>query len=788
MIKNYFRTALRYFSRNKFTTAVNILGLCIGISAALIIFMVVHYDASFDQFEPARDRVYRVVTDGDTWKNPGVPVPLAPALRQHVSGIETIVALYNYRNEQAKVTIPESNKTFRKQGQVAFTDTGYFNVIPRRWLAGAMSAAPYSVVLSKNLASVYFPGLSPEQVIGKMIFFDDSIHTTVTGVMDNLAGNSDFDKQCLISLSTIYNTPLGKDYQADEWGSYNSANQVLLKLSPHVQPAAVSRQVQALVKSHDTNPDDKSVCLLQPLADVHYNKDYEGTVDAAVTRNLLLLAVFLLIIGAINFINLTTAHASERAKEIGIRKTFGSSKSELIGQFLSETFLLTLITAVLSVALAPVLLRLFGSFIPEGLHISTLLKEPATWGFLLGLTLLVSLVAGLYPAFILSAFKPAATLKSTTTVSGSGWLRRTLIVVQFIIAQVFVIGVLVVNKQIHFAMAQDMGFRKDAIINFNVPYLQDNDPKRLLLKQRLAALSEVQAVSIGSMSPAVSGFMTTEVTLKDKAFRVHMRNGDTAYLSVYHIPLVAGRNVAATNTPAELLLNETLVKQMGFARPEDALGQSLKLNDSWLPVVGVIHDFHQQSVHAAVAPMIYYAAANEGNTVHVSLQGSWDKALPEITAAWNSIYPGVDFEYTFLDKEMEKFYKQEQQLSLLLTWSAGVAIIISCLGMLGLVIFMTNRRVKEIGLRKMLGASVAQIIILLATDFARLLFFAFLIAIPIAWWESNRWLQDYAYHTSLSWWLFVAGGGLMITIALLIVSVRAGKAALANPTDSLRAE
>ena len=808
MIKNYIRTALRYFRRSKLTAVINILGLSIGISAALVIFIMVKYDYSFDRFEPGRERIYRVVTDGDGWKNQGVPVPFPEALKQNTGGVETVASLFDYNDWNTKVTIPESagkpDKQLKKQLGIAFADEGYFKIIPHRWLAGHAASAfknPYNLVLTESRAKLYFPGVAIDQVIGRTVTFSDTVRTTVTGVVADLATNSDFDRQCFISLPTVYHTSLKKAYQAEQWGSTNSDNQVLVKLSPNVQAATVNREIKSIFKMHlPGKGDSKTVHFLQALADVHTNPDFGANVNPGVIRNLSILAMFLLALGAINFINLSTAHASERAREIGIRKTLGSGRGQLIAQFLSEAFLLTLTAAILSVGLLPLLLKVFGSFIPDGLNAGYLFKEPLVWVFLLALTIVVSLAAGLYPAFILARFRPVLVLKNITTGNGantrSAWLRKTLIVSQFVIAQVFVIGVLVVDKQLHFAETKDMGFRKDAIINFYVPFDFNNpNHKKFVLKQQLSNIPEIQAVSLGNQSPAFNGTMSTEVAYKEKGKNINLevssRDGDTSYLSVYHIALVAGRNVVASDTANELLINETLAKQIGFIHPSDAVGHTLSFGNGMLPIVGIMHDFNQASVRSAVTPLIYYSSPKSGYVMHVALQSdpaSWNKAIAKMTAAWKSVYPDVDFDYTFLDKQVESFYKEDSQLSLLLTWAAGVAILISCLGMLGLVIFMTNKRVKEIGVRKVLGASVTQIITLLAGDFARLLVTAFIIAVPIAWWQTHQWLQNFAYHTQLSWWVFLAGGMFMIVIALIIVSIRAGKAAIANPVKSLRTE
>ncbi|WP_342648509.1 ABC transporter permease [Mucilaginibacter sp. CSA2-8R] len=802
MIKNYILTALRYFSRNKVTTLINMVGLSIGISAALVIFMMVHHQRSFDRFEPDGDRIHRIVSDGDRWKGAGGPVPLANVIKNQITGIETVTPLFEYFDWNTKVIIPEGStrpdKVFKSQNDIVFADSGYFNIIPHRWLAGSARQAlnlPYQMVITKSRAEVYFPGLPINKIVGKTIILSDTVRTTVSGIVADLEGNSDFKRQCIISAVTVFQTSIKNNYHIDQWQNINSANQVLVKLKPHVSASAVNRQMYKVVRSY--NKYSKTIHRLQPLSDVHFNPDYDGSVNPHIIPNLILLAAFLLALGAINFINLSTAHASERAKEIGIRKTLGSGKSQLVTQFLLEVFLLTSVTALLSTALIPVLLKVFSGFIPQEMKANYLLTNPAVWLFLLLLVIAVSLLAGLYPAFVLSAFRPVAVLKSkNTATSGSVWLRKSLIISQFIIAQVFVIGVLVVNKQLRFAQAQNMGFRKDAVINFYVPFdLSAPNNKKFLLRQQLASIPEIQAVSLGNQSPAFSGSMTNELTYQEKGkdiqLQVASRNGDTSYLNVYKIGLVAGRNITASDTANELLINETLAKQIGFTRPADAVGHTLHFNNGQIPVVGVMHDFHQASLHTAVSPLIYFSAPKFGYIMHVALQQNpetWNKAIKKMEAAWKKIYPDTDFDYSFLDKTVENFYKQDRQLSVLLSWSAGVAILISCLGMLGLVIFMTNKRVKEIGVRKVLGASVTQIITLLAAEFAKLLVIAFIIALPIAWWQTHQWLQNFAYHTALSWWIFLLGGMVMIVIALFIVSIRAGKAAMVNPVRSLRSE
>ena len=808
MFKNHLLTAFRSFKKNKLTTLINVFGLSIGISAALIIYFIIQYDFSFDKYEPDKDRIYRLVTKGDGWNNSGVPVPLHQEVQRSVSGIEATSLMMQYNGDNPKISIPQSNHqastVFRSQENLVFVDSNYFSLFPHQWLAGNKKNSLnniYNLVMTESRARLYFPHISAAQLVGKTITFNDTIPMTVTGIVKDIEANSDFSYKIFISLVTTSVPGLKENYDWEAWNSTNSNFQTVVKLLPGVQPSQINNQLKAIFKQHDKDPDDsKIIHRLQPLSDVHYNTDFGGKVNLSTINNLILLVVFLLLLGAINFINLSTAQSVLRAKEIGIRKTLGSSKGNLVFQFLTETFLLTLFTTFLSVAISPVLLKAFAGFIPDGLQFSTIFSQPSVWLFLLSLVILVSVLAGLYPAFILSQFQPIKVLKNqafaTSGTTRAAWLRQSLMVFQFVIAQVFIIGVIVVDKQIHYATQKDMGFRKDAIITLSLPFdYYHPSNKKFVLKDEIKNMPEVQQVTLGNGSPAINGQMSSNIKFteknKDLKLNVDTRSGDTSFLSVYNIKLIAGRNIMPSDTANELLVNETLAKQLGFTQPADAVGHMVTFGSSLMPVVGVMHDFNLASVRSAIRPLIYYAQPNFSWTMSVALQpnpDTWHTAITRIQNDWKKLYPENDFDYAFFDKTIGDFYKEDQQLSTLLTWSAGVAISISCLGLLGLIIFITNQRTKEIGVRKVLGASVTQIITLLSGDFAKLIAIAFLIAIPIAWWAMQNWLRNFAYHTELSWWVFLVSGVIMIVAALVILTIRAGKAALVNPVKSLRSE
>jgi len=803
MIKNYLKTAVRAFAKNKVTTCINVLGLSIGISAALIIFMLVEYDYSYDRWEPGRGRIYRIVSESDVFKNSGAPVPLLEAVRRSTAGIQEAALILQSSNGRTKVAIPKGNGKeqviFRKQEQIVFADSSYFSLFPHEWMEGSPAVSlrePRRLVLTESRARQYFPGIPVSQVVGRTVVFCDTIITTVAGVVKDLKANSDFEFGGVISLSTVSSGSLKESYQWGEWGSINSNTTEFVKLAPGVGVSGIDRAIAAVYGSHRGEGDRKSVCRLQALSDIHTNMDFDGKVNQQTVRNLIWLAIFLLLLGAINFINLSTAHAAERAKEIGIRKTLGGRRVQLILQFLSETFVLTALTAVVSVLITPLLLRAFSGFIPDGLKFDRFLTQPLVWGFLLLLVVTVSVIAGLYPAFVLSGFRPVSVLKNSV-VAGSGkgmWLRKVLIVFQFAVAQVFIVAVFVVDRQIHYSVEKDMGFKKDAIVNFNVPFDFDHpNRKKYVLRDEIAGIPGIERVSLAGQSPAFGGRMASSLTFKEKKqdlkIDVDSRWGDTSFLRVYGLQLIAGRNIGYSDTANEVLVNETLARRLGFVNPGDAVNHFVSMGSSPLPIVGVIRDFNLASVRSFINPMMYSSDLKHGFVMHVAMPrdpSGWPSVIKRMEAAWKQVYPEEDFDYSFMDKKISDLYAEDRQLSTLLAWSAGIAILISCLGLLGLVIFVTNQRVKEIGVRKVLGASVRQIVALLSVDFVRLLLIAVVIAVPVAWWQTHGWLENFAYHTELSWWLFVVSGVVMIGLAFLVMGIRAGKAAMANPVDSLR--
>ncbi len=819
MLKSYFKTAWRNITSNKIFSLINIIGLAMGISASLVIYLIVSYDLNFDKFEKNGDRIYRVVSDmkfpDNDFKNPGLPMPLNQAIRKEVTGVEIFVPL-STPNGDINVSISSvtgnTPDKYKKQTGIVYVDNNYFNLLSYTWLAGSPQNSlhdPFTTVLTESRAKTYFPGDDVSKDIGRIISYNDSIKTTVTGIVKDLDKNTDFNFKEFISYSTIPNSGLKDNMGWDQWGSVNSGHQLFIKLNEGTNTVALTKQIQQLFDKNQKNAYLKNIFLLQPLSDVHFNSDYDSFNEriASLTTlyGLLAVAMILLVLGCINFINLTTAQAAQRAKEIGIRKTMGSSKQQLILQFLSETFLLTFFATIVSLILTPFIIKLFRDFIPPKID-AVMLMNVNVIVFMIALVFVITFLAGFYPAIILSKYNPVTVLKGNIS-SGSSrrvWIRKSLTITQFVFAQAFIIAAIIVGTQIRYTLNKDLGFRKNGIITIETPidfFHEENLPKqtsmRDVLLQKIKLLPGVTMACTASEAPATNGssFQTMKFNNDKKEIEttVQVKNADDDYFKLYNMHLLAGRFPKRSDSTIEYAINESYAKFLGFKNPADAVGKNILRNDKLVPVIGVLRDFYSQSLHAEIKPLAFYSDKNWQSQLQIELKpetttGTWQTTIGQIQKTFKEIYPDEDFTYNFVDETIAKFYDNEQHTSTLLSWSTALAIIISCLGLLGLVIYTTNQRTKEIGVRKVLGATVTQIVTLLSKDFIKLVLFAFVIAAPLAWLGMNKWMQNFAYRANISWWIFLVSGILIILVALLTLSIQIIRAAIANPVKSLRTE
>jgi putative ABC transport system permease protein len=553
------------------------------------------------------------------------------------------------------------------------------------------------------------------------------------------------------------------------------------------------------LKKHQ--PDDRNhIYHLQALKDLHFDSRYSPMTFRSISKetiwSLVLIGAFILIIACINFVNLATAQAVGRAKETGIRKVLGSNRGQLISQFLGETFLIVLLAVLLAVILVMAVLPLVRSIsnLPDDFHLTFSL---AIAGFLVLIILLVTVFSGFYPALILSGFQPVQALKSKMTVQTVGGisLRKALVVMQFSISQVLIIATLIAISQMDYVRDKDLGFNKEAILLAAVPQDSASQLKLQTLKNRFQALPAVQNVSLHSAAPSSNSNSMTNFRFgkaaEDEQFPVNLKAGDVDYFSTFQLRLVAGRAYFPSDTAREAVVNEKLLQQVGVKHPQDAIGQTIRINDRNYPVVGVVQDFHNVSLRNPIAPTAIFANKSSYRQVGLKIKATnanVKETIRTVEQIWNETFPEYVYEAGFLDERLAEFYEGETKLAQLFKIFAAIAIFIGCLGLYGLVSFVAVQKTKEIGIRKVLGASLPNIVSLLSLDFLKLVLLANVLAWPLAWWVMQRWLQDFEYRTPIGWWMFAIAGIGALLIALITVSFQAIKAAVANPVEALRSE
>lgn len=822
MVKNYFKTTLRHLWRNRMFTLLNIFGLAIGISACWVIYRIVDHEFSYDADLPNSERIYKVISafsrDGKESRMGGVSAPLYQGIEDEISGVEQVVPAF--RQWTYRVEIKRENQPLfvkEEPDGIVATTSSYFEMLPYRWLAGdkhtAMDA-PESVVLTESRASLYFPTSEPEAVLHKTITYygRDTVTRTVTGIVADYDTPSEFTGQEFVVLPRVA-------YETYVWTNTNGTDRLYLQFGQGVDVDAKLREINALDARHWTAlakeqenqgannmPTRGRTYELLPIRDVHFSTDVAEfgvtKTSRSVMYGLIGIGAFLLILACINYVNMSVAQLPHRGKEIGVRKTLGGGSWQLIGQFLSETLLTTLVAAVLAFGLGRMAFWLLADIIPQGVtpdgNLMTLLA------FLLGVAVLVTLLAGLYPGWLITKVRTVQVFKSFFTISApkSGLnLQKVLIVFQFTIALVFIISTIIVGTQLRYTLKADMGFNKDATILVNVPwkYLSDTryQDKQFTLLNEIRTLPGVEKVAMGT-APLSSGYSSSPFGYtpaeKDPIEITGFKKSiDTAYLGLYELELLAGRNIHASDTISEFLINEAAAKALGFATPEDAIGQVIgQRGNSMHPIAGVVKDFNTQDFYTAITPTILYMERPGLSSFNIKLDShdprKWQATTKAIGEKWAQFYPAEAYQYRFYDETLESLYNQERQVGKLINLATGVTIFISCLGLFGLATLTAFQRTKEIGIRKVLGATVSGIVGLLSKDFVKLVLIATLVASPIAWWAMNNWLEDFVYRIAIQWWMFAAAGFAAVMIALLTVSWQAIRAAIANPVDSLRDE
>ncbi|NHF58642.1 FtsX-like permease family protein [Flavobacteriaceae bacterium TP-CH-4] len=798
MLKNYLKIAWRTILKNKISSAINILGLSIGISACMAILIFVRYESSFDKYHSKSEHTYRVVQHNNLpdqtlyWNT--TAYPLAEALRDDFPEIDLVTQTMGPITQEFGIVEGPDLNTF-EETQVLYVDSFYPKTFDMEWISGNPVTAlkdMHSVVLTEKLARKYFGKIEENyrSILGKTILLHGNEPLTITGIIEDVPGNSNQRFNMLIPYALF--KAKNPDVSGNWSGNHQGTTFVVLQNS--ALKNTLESKIESWKKKYLKPEDDMRISyFLQPLADIHndtlYGSNIGGYVMPTNTLNMLtIVALFILTIAIVNFVNILTAQSTSRSKEVGIRKIFGSNRLNLILQFIFENSIILLGSLGLSVAILNIVLGQLN----ENLSVIDL-QLALGWnhvGLILFIGLLTLLSAAIYPALVLSAFKPIAALKNKIRFSkkdGIG-IRKSLVTVQFIIVQLFVIAAIILASQMDYFKSKSMGFSSDAVVITSAPEFE----KLEVYRNSLLENNEISKVSFGSGPPmAVEGLqLGTSFRLPQQspehALEAEIKVGDTKYLDFYDLELLSGRNFT-TNKEAfdEFIVNETLLGTYGW-NPREAIGKKIQINEGIATIVGVVRDFHNNSLQRDISPCIIMNWTYFQNQAFIKIDSG--KPLEFIKANWEDTFASSVFRYSFLDDSIEKEYVVEQLIFNGFTILSILAIGIGCLGLFGLMSFIVARKKKEIGIRKVLGAGIPQIFSVVTGEFIGLISVAFVIAAPFVYYFGKVWLESFTYRIELSVWMFLSGGLLTLMIAMITCSFQSLRAAFANPVNSLREE
>ena len=804
MLTNYLKLAFRNLIKNKSHTLINVGGLTLGIVCAIVIFLVIQFDLSFDTWHQDRDRIYRVVTEdsdyGTISHTPGGPYPRAEAIRNDINGIE-YVALVNNNFATPVVSLPQNSATQNKfkEEELAFVEPQYFKIFNYQWVAGNPENAlnqPNSAVLSQSFAQKLF---NSQDVVGKsfVVFIEDFVDVQVTGIIQDPPKNSDFPFEVFVAHNSKSRGGFTFADQYTEWSSSSSTLQNYVKLKPGVTPEQINVQFDPLItKYRNEEMAAEKDYFLQPLSEIHFDSrfgNYSGRVIAKKTLFALGIIGFLLLLTAcINFVNLNTAIAVRRSKEVGLRKTLGGTKTQLTLHFLGETAFITFISLLLALGVTEIVLRgvepLLG-FSPE-------LSLFANYQLILFLGILfvgITLAAGWYPTQHLSNFSPIEAIRNKINASyGEGLvLRRSLIVVQFTITQILIIGTIIIANQIKLFQTQDLGFNKEAVVEIDIPF----HDKQVLdtFKNNLLSESSIQNVSFSNTGTTSNSTWSGNYLVMEDTVRLEnnaeIKYVDHDFIDTYGLTIVAGKVLAPSDTVREFLVNEAFARQVGYGdNYQGLIGKSNFIWGNEAPIVGIVKDFNTQSLHSELPPTVISANRSFSMGAIKITPGRTQDALIALEESYKQAFPDFVFEYKFLDDNIAEMYETEQQTARIMNAFTIIAILIGSLGLFGLVSYMAATRTKEIGVRKVLGASIMDILKIFGTELALLTGISFIFAVPVSWYLMQKWLADFAYRIEIGVEIFALALAGTVLVAVLTIGYKSISAALTNPIDSLKSE
>jgi putative ABC transport system permease protein len=786
MLRSNIILAFRNIIRHASNSTINISGIALGITCALLIFSLVTYHLSFDNFHDDSHRIYRFVTEEhrDEVSYVGsVPPGFAKAFRDDYTFGEKLARLAIAH--EALITVQQANDKKKFIENAAFAEPDYFEIFDFPLASGVVAGTQANTaILTEKMAKKFFGKESP---LDQTIRFNNSVDFKIVGVLKDIPDNTDLRHEIYLSYGNIRD--YSEWYASESWGGISSELLTFAKLREGVEPIDVEKVLPDYVKRY--RPTSKNVhhYKLQPLSDIHFNENYGGVIARSTLIVLSVIGFFLVFTACLNFINLSTAQAVTRSKEIGVRKTLGSARMQLFWQFALETGMIVTLATFIALAVAYSVVPFINELFDARMQFD-LLQDQRLMLFIPGLMIVVTLLSCSYPGMVLSGFKPAQALKGKFSGKQNFNLRRSLITVQFTISQVLLICLIAMVLQMHYFKSTDMGYDQEAIVM--IPS-GSYDEKIKTLKDRFEQIPNVQSVTSCFASPASENRWGTSLVFENRTaqedFSVSFRGGDKDFIKTFGLKLVAGRNLEPSDTVREFVVNETLVSKLNQT-PEEILGKNLRINGSWAgPVVGVVRDFHDQSLHGDISPVVIASNIRQYHTyaVKINMQNS-KETLQALERSWSEMYPELLYTYQFLDEETAEFYQTEETMLQLIEVFAFIALFIGCMGLYGMASFMSLQKTKEIGIRKVLGGSISHILWIFGKEFARLIIIAFVIAAPIGWYLMSRWLENFAYRIELTSWIFLAEVAFIATLVLFTVGYKALRTALMNPVRALRTE
>nr|WP_068890244.1 ABC transporter permease [Pedobacter panaciterrae] len=799
MFKLNFKIALRNLWKHKAYTFINIIGLSIGLASCMLIFIFIHYQLSFDMGFKNKDRIYRVVTN---WKysnyndfSKGVPVPLIAAVRNEFASLEKVAAIIK-RGGIIRIKDDAGRDIIKTREVVYYTEPDYFDIFDMSWIFGKPRQAlsqPNTVVLSETIAIKFFG--SPEKAIGKSILYGDNINLKVTGVFKDMPQNSSSPLDIVISYQTFNS----KKYT--NWDSVSSETECYVLLKDGVSLADLQITLAQFNKKYyqNKNIQGNQNNTFQELKDIHFNEHYGNFAGTTITKKeiygLVTIGLFLILTACINFINLATAQSVSRSKEVGVRKVMGSKRKQLILQFLTETFIVTLVAMLIACVFTELVLPDMQNLFKKQVSFS-LFGHPVIFVFMIVLTILVSFLAGFYPAMVMSGFSPALAIKNKVVANAGGLnLRKALVIVQFSITIILIIGTLVIMEQMQFLRQKPLGFNTDAVAMVNVPGSSYDQKKYNTFKQKVLQIPGVEMLSFCQNAPLSDEITTSGFNYNDRKnndFEIRISKADENYFNLFDLKFIAGKVFLKSDTISGWVVNETFLKKMNISDPQDVIGKMLNAingNGANIPIVGVVKDFNDKSLKEDISPLAIYAEKSEYYKAAIKIDSKQLlPAMKKIEHLWNNTFPDNVYNASFVRDNINNYYKDEYVMGILFRASTGVIIFISFIGLFGLISFVATQRTKEIAIRKVLGASTLELVKMLNGSFLLMVFFANLVASPLAYIFVSKWLSGFAYRIELDIWPFVLAMLISMLITLITVSIRSYKSAIATMIDTLKYE